>query len=1154
MSQPSDPGMSSSASLAARRLPCGLGDILRALRSLEIDDLAEALAVCALLLPQGRALPGAQKPAAPEVPSPEPVYSDPDASPSGGVTPSAAGADPPNAGDWAHVPTQVIAFDEQTPETTPQERSSAVLPLETAQPWEQTPRPLFRSTAERGIVRELASTVLESTQVDIEALVDALSRVERPDPLPVLTESTTRRGVQLLVDRGARMTGFTNDRRMLERTFDRVFGRERVEMLRFAELPTLAGADAVDTWKPYRQPAPLVPIVVVTVLGPATARRWSALVERWAKQARKVTFITPHGVERASASLVARAQFVHWEHSTTARSARRARTRLRAPGASRSREPLTRLSERNPEALRLACFASLAAFVEPALLRELRTQLLPDSSPSAELDIWTSDLVTGSSPDGFVFVSTVVEVMRRMASREPRLRDAFSIIQRLHERAPVLLRLEESLILDSLRSLTPAQLPRDPESLGLEAVLATMEGSAQRAKNLAHWFTRAAPRLPQAALRSEAGRTLRFIASAHVRGAPHLTTPLSDAALKRAAPLLPRKQTLVAVRCQAQGRARRISLVRLDKLSTAHTEWQALHVQSSDPMFIYVDDTRIEVSRSPVHVTIGERATLRDIGGTRWEVCPQDQGWAAVAVVRNPSTSHAARSLGYLIDDDLCVVSPAHHGATSLELEFAWGRVHASVLRGREERAFAFARLSEKVTPAPLSFNVDPDYDAEWEVLISAHARLRGRGIVSLDLVRGTILLPLAKPLESNSQHSPAPGAPVLIDGRVAAHVIALDPSGIRAVVASALRTEAAFDGVFAIPGLEQRLGRIQNEHETNEASFVPVLLVGRRTVLWLPARLDGPTLLGGAQRFSSGFVLDTADGPQAKLAMQWTPQRVSGVSPTRAQSPHIPIDFASHAARGQTLVGTLHNELGLYPTAAPVSVEGRLQIDLHSNPFQLSTGLPVFQAGRLVGLLGEFGQRAIELRPISTLVQELAETQLLPRDQARLQRLSSARPTHPVAIDTTEQLQFAFDQAIRRIEAQRSLRGPARRLRAEFVLDMVGRPRRQESNGIRSYQLRFTIVGDLAPIKQVTYELHPSYGQTHYPVSDYSNQFLLELVSYGDFEVVVTLDMPSRPPLQIASLLCDALDESYLDDNELSRLGADVIAIEAAIDDLRRR
>jgi hypothetical protein len=172
---------------------------------------------------------------------------------------------------------------------------------------------------------------------------------------------------------------------------------------------------------------------------------------------------------------------------------------------------------RRPAEVDLARAVSLAARIEPALVRAMRLELAPASDPALETDLWFSPLVQVRSRQAMVLLPAVVSALRReLASDTGRVvaRRAWRVIARVHgipdgpdgfTRAAVspALALEETLTY--LATLgTPAALARIDHLLG--RALASLRQNLDR--SIARWAVRTLPRLPENARHSGAALAL----------------------------------------------------------------------------------------------------------------------------------------------------------------------------------------------------------------------------------------------------------------------------------------------------------------------------------------------------------------------------------------------------------------------------------------------------------------------------------------------------------------------------------------------------------------------------------------------------------------------------------------------------------------------
>jgi hypothetical protein len=1184
-----------------------LGDALRAVRALGVSDSREVRAICELILGTSAPPTAQREPAPPSLDRVAPAVVAP---PQPAIDPATVALAP---GVMPDVPSQLIEIQHRPHEHDAagagQSGAQTALEAESDEEWRAAPESLFRASVERSIAREIAAAFLPSATIDVDQLVEAMAKIELPRDLPYVSESTTRRGVQLLLDRSARLDGLAFDVQQLERRFVSLLGEGSVEALRFREFPSIAGAGPADTWTPYRPPAPFVPIVVVTAFSASNERVWDALVKRWARQQRTVTFLVPHGAERVPRSVAAVARVVPWDRPTTARSVRHAKPEHQAiePTPPRSADPLDRLRRKNPDAARLARYASLAAYVEPALLRELRLRLLPKATPAAELDLWTSDVAASKSRDGFTLAARVLDRLRQQAAVDGRLSAALAIVKRIHAQAPPLLRLEERLIALSLgpaKDLTEASIQAE-----LEPVLAAMERSPVRTKNLARWFARTVARLPPAIVSSDMGRLLGCVTAAHVPGAPAVKVLPSDSALRRAAALLPKeREAPIAVRWRGPGPRPGLELKRLAEGSRVDERWHLLRVTRCDPLIVWVDDKPVSVGFELVHVEIampqgrlGENATtIRDVAGKRWELAPLDDQTRAIAIVRGRSK----QGIAYLFDTYLCFTAPDAIDTDQVNLEFSWGTVPGRAGLDRTTPQWAMIALDKPVTPAPLQLGPDPQPDDIWEIALSPSQRLRGHGAVQLTNEVGMRLL-LARPFTDQALSERIRGAPVFVNGHVAGHVAFVAPPGSSEqsiVMCRSSLLRSAWAG--ARKGTHGVLGRRLASGMTWQGrdEVVPGIAVGRRTFLFesgsslsvvMPAvervrqvsehRFGGTVLAVSVGESQTPFVGDDI----------WPGVGLEDIRlEDTALTPQVDIDFPSQGAAPTFVCVPASGGFGveLLPCPVHINASDALEVsDLDGAEPRLRSGLPVFERGRMVGIIARkddlrvaaFAEDALPAAPrrarIHTMVdvvRDVALEVLEARDWARLARRLRQEPSMPeieisataphsilAAINLSRSrvwLQFALDQSVRRLEAsepERYSSEPEPQLRAELALahsappgasGVVVQTVSHVTQGSPEYPIRLSIASKtpMAMYTHATYRLYTSWAKKPWTVQNGENGFPLEIMARGDCEVLV--EIGDKLSIVLRARLCDLLDERYLHQSSEE--------IEDAIDDLRRR
>src|SRR5437016_5932216 len=103
------------------------------------------------------------------------------------------------------------------------------------------------------------------------------------------------------------------------------------------------------------------------------------------------------------------------------------------------------LARRTPHVVRLAQLASIAARIEPELIRTLRLKLMPGVETGVEADLCFSPLVQSYSTHAVVFSAAVTEVLRQRLARpdDPiSLQNAYEVVARVHAGASSAIQLE----------------------------------------------------------------------------------------------------------------------------------------------------------------------------------------------------------------------------------------------------------------------------------------------------------------------------------------------------------------------------------------------------------------------------------------------------------------------------------------------------------------------------------------------------------------------------------------------------------------------------------------------------------------------------------------------------------------------------------------
>jgi tubulin-like protein len=175
----------------------------------------------------------------------------------------------------------------------------------------------------------------------------------------------------------------------------------------------------------------------------------------------------------------------------------------------------------NRDAMRLGELVSLAARIEPELLRAARLDLTPFDA-AAEADLWFSPLVETRTADWIALAPAAARELRsRLAADQSRLCAAHALIMEAHSGAPAAIILEEEIMWLALSA--PPDAKQAIESR-LRLVLGKLLEDSSAHRGLAHWFAGAARRLPDEAQATEAYALLSFVTSGLLDGR-HLNAP-----------------------------------------------------------------------------------------------------------------------------------------------------------------------------------------------------------------------------------------------------------------------------------------------------------------------------------------------------------------------------------------------------------------------------------------------------------------------------------------------------------------------------------------------------------------------------------------------------------------------------------------------------
>lgn len=178
-----------------------------------------------------------------------------------------------------------------------------------------------------------------------------------------------------------------------------------------------------------------------------------------------------------------------------------------------------KLAQRRPDVVALARVTSVAAIVEPALLRRLRLEV-PGLAPKGgsldagvEADLWFSRLAHVATAGQLTLRPAVAEILRHQL-REPQHgamgRAARKIVADAHHKHPDMVQLEERIIWSTIIG--------DADDVGraFDRALTTIRLGPDRAAEVIRWLMQARRRLPASALDTPAGSKLLAAVAMHV--------------------------------------------------------------------------------------------------------------------------------------------------------------------------------------------------------------------------------------------------------------------------------------------------------------------------------------------------------------------------------------------------------------------------------------------------------------------------------------------------------------------------------------------------------------------------------------------------------------------------------------------------------------
>ena len=186
--------------------------------------------------------------------------------------------------------------------------------------------PLLRTDWTRAILSGALSTLGFVGEIDLDRIIDQISRARAVSKIPRHWAPTLMRGVQLLIDCSESMEPFASDQTLLREAIQDVVGRDKTQILYFSGCPIWgAGQSAHGEWTDYEPPTFFRPVLVLSDLGIGGPEHNlnRALPEDWKEfyaclEPQKIPLIAfvPYSNDRWPESLRQKITSVQWDRRT----------------------------------------------------------------------------------------------------------------------------------------------------------------------------------------------------------------------------------------------------------------------------------------------------------------------------------------------------------------------------------------------------------------------------------------------------------------------------------------------------------------------------------------------------------------------------------------------------------------------------------------------------------------------------------------------------------------------------------------------------------------------------------------------------------------------------------------------------------------------
>jgi hypothetical protein len=425
------------------------------------------------------------------------------------------------------IPSELVLLEEESLPANPPKGILEIEPIEKDPPVQSfTPHlmPLFPDRLIRGIISDSLSSEAETNLVDAQGVIEILAKGQPLERIPYLKHPAICRTIQVLVDVSDSMLFFNRDQEHLIEKIQKLIPKSSLEILRFENCPSRGIFDDADIEKhDYSLPPAGSLVLILSDLGigqphiaanRAGAKEWLNFIRRIRSGGSDALAYVPYKPKRWPKSLSKSLSMIQWD-SPQSSGTYSAKPLL---NLSAGIETIRELKFVTPHALELATAVSMAARIEPELIRYVRLLLLPHIGAGSEADLWFSPLVRSRSYLAMLFEPEIASYLRgRLSEDKAFMERAWDILRKFREdnHASGVIRLEEEII--HLSMYGEEQTHNIAHQLN-RVLVSLMD---KERVGLANWTLRAIQSFPEKIREMDVVKYLNYAARLRLSSQPH---------------------------------------------------------------------------------------------------------------------------------------------------------------------------------------------------------------------------------------------------------------------------------------------------------------------------------------------------------------------------------------------------------------------------------------------------------------------------------------------------------------------------------------------------------------------------------------------------------------------------------------------------------